>query len=99
MSLTEDWEDGKLKRSQLYFLKDVEEAANLVAFLSEGNHFYDARTKVEITKRIKVLAPCDYEELQKYKSLAEKGQSAINANKILCELIHELQDKIISLLK
>lgn len=59
-NLTEDWKDGKLKRSQLYFLKDIDEAANLVAFLSEGNHFYDVRTKFEVTKRIEVLAPCYY---------------------------------------
>lgn len=56
----------------------------------------------------KNLAPCDYnhfiklteklkeqdEKLQKYKSLAENGQSAIDTNKRLCDVIRSLQKEI-----
>lgn len=104
MSLTDDWKAGKLDGEFWVKLsKPTGEYIERRTFVKGVLH-EEKDLCVEI---VEVIAPCDYDhfveltekvkELEKtnklYKSLSDNGQSAIDTNKRLTEVIEQLRDE------
>lgn len=71
MSLTDDWKNGKLKRPNLFYIRGRDKDV-LIAKLANDNRLYSVDSPYfEYQENIEVLAPCDYEVLQRIK-ISEK---------------------------
>lgn len=106
MSLTDDWKDNKLPKDKKYFIKfssfnlDGSESTIGIAYLDQYNEFsyqygfYDIYVLSNYDVE-EVLAPCDYEDLQRLES---DRLAKIEADEINAELEHRIKE-ICSLLK
>lgn len=67
MSLTDDWKAERLKYNQSYFCRDDEEKITTIAMWN-GRDLFSSELHATLNFGYwEVLAPCDYEELQRIK--------------------------------
>lgn len=68
MSLTDDWKTNKFKTGEIFFISVNKDKPEPATISMDGDFIDMSGTYISpYTNEIEVLAPCDYEELQRLK--------------------------------